>query len=101
MGDLLADWIVTSGVTKPDDNPLDIGTPTDIAPCWLGYLIESIELSFWSVVTRTGRPDIDCRFDVSHFRSQTMLMLEGVGMLVSNRSRKVFVVANPEPDIGP
>nr|WP_244141975.1 hypothetical protein [aff. Roholtiella sp. LEGE 12411] len=91
---------MTGGVTKPDDNPLGISTPTDIATWWLCHLIECIELSFWSVLTRTGRPGIDCRFDVSDFRSQAMLVLEGVGMLVSNRSRKVFIVANPEPDIG-
>ena len=98
---MLADCVVTCGVAKPNDDPLGICTPTDFATWWFGYLIESIELSFWSVLTGGGVPGIDRRFGLGDISTQTTLVLKGVGMFVGNRGWKVLVVANSEPDIRP
>jgi hypothetical protein len=92
---------VTGGITKPNNNPLGICTPTDLAPWGFGNLIESIELSFWSVLTGGGVPGIDRGFDFGDIGTQATLVREGVGMFAGNRGRKVLVVANSEPDIGP
>nr|WP_230966527.1 hypothetical protein [Nostoc sp. NZL] len=98
---MLAYCVVTGGVTKPDDDPLGICAPTDIATWWFGNLIKSVELSLWNVLTGSSPPVSYCRLDRGGVGTQAMLVREGVGMFASNRSRKVFVFANPELDIGP